>query len=129
MATSSSRHGNLSYQIVPRHILDKIAKFGSAWFNFKENVKSVQSQPGHSPPYPPLQRSEKGQRNFFFYNFFYFTLLPYIYIYENSLFSFLLPNFLLYNFHNNYIFPEVLGHPTAVDRTGFMPDLLSVRSS
>ncbi len=52
MITSSSRQNNLSYQIISRLSLDKLAKFGSVWFNLKK-VLSVQSQRGHFP-LPPV---------------------------------------------------------------------------
>ena len=44
MATSSSRHNDLSYQIVLRLIFDKKANFDSFWVNI-----SIQSQRRHFP--------------------------------------------------------------------------------
>ncbi len=50
MATSSLWHNNLSYQIISKYILDKVARFSSVWLNV-EKVINFQSRRGHfSPP-------------------------------------------------------------------------------
>ncbi len=62
MVTSSSRHHNLSYQLTPRYILDKLTKFGSIWLNL-EKVISVQIQRGHFPS--GLDRVKVAEHGFF----------------------------------------------------------------
>ena len=57
METSSNVDSDMSYQIVARYILEKVAKFGSVCFNF-EKVINVQSHCGQAesahPPPPPV---------------------------------------------------------------------------
>ena len=52
METSSHVDSDMSYQIVARQILEKVAKFGSVCFNI-EKVINVQSCHGQIPPPPP----------------------------------------------------------------------------
>ena len=55
METSSHVDRNLSYKIVVKYILEKVAKFGSACFNIKKkNGINVQSRHGQNSTHPPI---------------------------------------------------------------------------
>ena len=59
METSSHVDSDISYRIVARQILYKIAKFGGVCFNIKKKIISVQSRRQNPPP-PGIKRVKEG---------------------------------------------------------------------
>ena len=55
METSSHVDSHLSFQIVPRWFLEKVAKFGTICFNIKKLLTSKVAA-GRIPPLPSLNR-------------------------------------------------------------------------